>query len=171
MRVATGRARFELTGTAAVGETWIVTLDGRTFRYVVASGDDLADVVAGLVGCINAPTTGCSTGSATGFIATLDPASATATAFIVERNSAFYTDFAITPDTRGTAAVRIEDGAAVFELGGFPAMGEVWSLTIGAVTKSVTVEFREDLASIASRLATALLTTTRPRSTSPWPGA
>ena len=46
-------AGIQLNGTVAAGDIWTVTLNGNTNTYVVAEGDSMADVAAGLTSDIN----------------------------------------------------------------------------------------------------------------------
>jgi hypothetical protein len=85
--------------------------------------------------------------------------------FTVTSSSAFFVDFAITPDTRGNWTASTTDKAGnplvsktgapmvAVELQGFPAQDEIWSLHLSGVAApiSLTVGFREDLASLADR--------------------
>src|SRR4029078_2279282 len=144
--VANGTAIAKLAGTATQGATWTLTLDGTPFAYTAASGDDLAAIARGLVGRGNS--------NSTRYKANVDPSDATS--FVVSVVDPFYADFRVTPATDGTATVPIKGGTVTASLGGDPAQGEVWTLTLDGTTFAYTVEFRDDLATIARKLGNLL---------------
>ena len=152
VRVATDRARIALSGTAAIGESWNVTLnDGTPIAYSIATSADLdlAHVAAGLVAKINL-------GSV--YHASIDPTNPKA--LIVTAATAFYAGFGIVPDTKGGADVSTGSGGkATVGLTGDAALGETWKLTIDGTTRQYAVQYGDSLATIAAKLG-ALVTPT-----------
>src|SRR5207249_4416013 len=58
--------------------------------------------------------------------------------------------------TQGATASTVAAPQVMVGLGGAPAMGEVWTLTLDGTAHSYTAAFRDDLATIASKLATGI---------------
>ncbi|MFL6014724.1 MAG: beta strand repeat-containing protein, partial [Gaiellaceae bacterium] len=140
-----GTAWIALGGTPTSGETWTVTLDGTAFDYTVGGTDTLVKVAQRLVAKIN---------ESTHFKATL--ASGDPTSPVIRVGDPFYADFRVTPGTDGTADVAIVNKVVTVELGGAPTAGETWTLTLDGTNFAYTVQFRDDLATIARKLAEAL---------------
>jgi Ca2+-binding RTX toxin-like protein len=168
VKVATDRAHVVLSGVPAAHETWKLTLtpvsaEGRPGTAIPlpqpVEGRTLTQIADGLKTQLESH----------GYTVTLD---ANGTGFTITHASAFFADFEITPDTRGAWEASTTNKAGYplisktgapmvsVELKGFPTQGETWTLNLarGAETHSVavTVKFREDLASLADRLAAAV---------------
>ena len=138
VRVATQRARFELTGTPRpAGETWIVvarTASPRSRLRRSGSSDTLADVAAGARDQ-HRPARRASTPRADRL--PRPSIDADGDGFVVTHASdRFYAVADHARQARHAQRRRRADGEATVELGGFPAMGEVWTLTVdGVATK------------------------------------
>ncbi|MCP4455411.1 MAG: hypothetical protein GY809_28460, partial [Planctomycetes bacterium] len=187
-----------LRGPPVAGDTWTITLDDgvnpeSTHSYTVQLHDTLAKVATELAVSISA---NLGLNELANFIAVAEGDTITMTstlgqdfalAFIgdgaadigipltitSDTGTAFFTGFAITPDTAGGATVEvIRDESAVFqsvgvELTGQVAAGETWTLTLsdldGDASANVSVsyltEFRDDLSVVAAQLTDKLLAT------------
>src|SRR5207253_4737272 len=62
--------------------------------------------------------------------------------------------------TQGASAAKVGATGITFGLGGAPALGEVWTLTLDGIAHAYTAKFRDDLSTIASQLASMIPLTT-----------
>ena len=129
-----------LVGTVATGQVWTVSVGGTDFDYTAVAGDDLAKIATQLAAAINA--TPGNLASADGNVLTIRR---------VEGVALSVGSAAPTSATVGTVGTN-----ATVTLGGTVAAGETWTVTVEATEFSVTVAAGNDLAAIATNLATEI---------------
>ncbi len=132
-------------GAPALNDTWTLTVDGTAYTHTFATGDTTSTIAQALAAELPS---GLYTAIATG-----------ATIAITRKDgTAVSASLGIT--NLGAATATANASTISVSLGGLPATGETWKLTVDTTTYTTAVTFGESLSDIAAALGAQLNQTT-----------
>src|SRR5262249_2955526 len=145
--VATTQARFTLAGRTKTGEHWQILINGVVVASVTATSDGQA--LSTLIASLKSQLQGA------GYTVVLGSDGVSLT---VSTNHTFRAGFRILEDTSGTAAVTGTGSSATVAVGGTPAVGEIWTLSVDGTDYMHTFVSGDSPTSVATALAGLLPT-------------